>query len=156
MWYITVIFGGVVFSAILTFLFPKNRNSIGKVKGDNIKINQNNGKSKPPGESDRERDLRILYNVDQIMGKEYAKTTINFMKVMNVLLGGTSTSGRTSCCEYCRKLGIDPYGYDYSTDKSRAMEETRKAGIEHQRDQVRRIMGNPDILNQTKKDLEDG
>lgn len=57
-------------------------------------------------------ELRILRNYERLISKAYRQRTDNATLVHNILMAGTSTAGRTSCCEKCRELGIDPYGYE--------------------------------------------
>ena len=45
------------------------------------------------------------------MTKAYAKRTVNWVIAQDILMQGTSTSGRTSCITKCEELGIDPWGY---------------------------------------------
>jgi len=60
---------------------------------------------------DRANDLRIIRNFLEHMPKVYRLRNSNWVVVRDILMNGTSTSGCTSCCEKCRELGIDPYGY---------------------------------------------
>ena len=63
-----------------------------------------------------EHELRILRNFLNRMPKAYRKRTPNFAVVMDILRAGTSTAGKTSCCEHCKTLGIDPYGYSLESE----------------------------------------
>ena len=56
------------------------------------------------------------------MPKTYRKRTWNWVVVSDILLSGTRTAGRTSCCAKCIELGIDPMGYTLDQKES----ETKK------------------------------
>lgn len=62
-------------------------------------------------EEQQEFELRILKNYEKTLSKAYRKRTDNATLIHNILLSGTSTSGRTSCCDKCRELGVDPYSH---------------------------------------------
>ena len=55
--------------------------------------------------------LRILRNFISCMPKVYRQRYDNAVVVRDIILSGTRTAGRTSCNDYCRELGIDPYGH---------------------------------------------
>ena len=56
-------------------------------------------------------ERRILVNFINNMTKVYRERNANWVVVRDILLSGTSTSGRTSCIKKCFDLGIDPYSY---------------------------------------------
>ena len=56
-------------------------------------------------------ELRILKNFIGNMTKVYRARNMNWVIVQDILLSGTSKSGRTSCCDKCIELGIVPYEY---------------------------------------------
>ena len=60
----------------------------------------------------RDDELRIVKNFLGMMPKTYRKRSMNFVVVRDILMTGTSKMGRTSCCEKCTELGINPYGYE--------------------------------------------
>ena len=64
-----------------------------------------------------EYELRIVKNFLDSMAKAYGARTMNCTVVHDILMRGTSTAGMTSCCEKCRELGIDPYGYNLKPEK---------------------------------------
>ena len=59
----------------------------------------------------KEDELRILRNFIRQKPIIYGVKTQNWVVVMDILLSGTSTGGRTSCIKKCIELGIDPYGH---------------------------------------------
>jgi hypothetical protein len=56
-------------------------------------------------------ELRVLENFINCMTKVYRQRNVNWAVVRDILMQGTSTSGRTSCTAKCIELGIDPWGY---------------------------------------------
>ena len=61
-------------------------------------------------------ELRILKNFLGNMTKAYRQRNMNWVVVQDILMKGTSTAGRTSCCEKCTELGIDPWGYSLESE----------------------------------------
>ena len=60
----------------------------------------------------RALELRVLENYIENMTKVYRRRNSNWVVVRDILLIGTSTSGRTSSINKCIELGIDPYEYE--------------------------------------------
>lgn len=60
----------------------------------------------------KSNEVRILKNFIENMPKVYRKRNMNFTIVRDILMAGTSTAGRTSCCKKCIELGIEPYSYE--------------------------------------------
>lgn len=56
-------------------------------------------------------EFQIVENV--IRHTRGLKSAMNWYKVQNILLIGTSHSGMTSSCTKARELGVDPYGYKW-------------------------------------------
>ena len=56
--------------------------------------------------------LRVLQNHLDMSTRVYRKTTPNWVVVGDLILQGTSTAGCASCYEECRRIGIDPDGYE--------------------------------------------
>lgn len=61
---------------------------------------------------DPKEELRIVMNFLDSMTKAYAKRTMNWCVIRDIIMRRTSTAGMTSCIAKCRELGIDPYGYN--------------------------------------------
>lgn len=57
-------------------------------------------------------ELRIMRNYERTISKAYRQRADNATLVQDILLWGTRTAGRTSCCEKCVELGIDPYEHE--------------------------------------------
>lgn len=60
--------------------------------------------------------LKLLISIEQEVPENTRKTSWNWALVRDFVLGNTSKGGSGSCQEYCRWLGIDPYGFTFHND----------------------------------------